>query len=91
MGRTPFEETDGEQLSTKEELEDYWHRTLRGNWIGTWKMSTSIEKLLQRMISPNADLRCTASQAIADECWRPHRESLNSHSKYAYAISTRIR
>lgn len=53
-------------------------------------MTTGIKKLLQRMISPSADLRCTASQAMADECWRPSRESLNSHSEHAYSINIRI-
>lgn len=28
-----------------------------------------MEKLLRRMISPNADLRCTASEAMADPYW----------------------
>ncbi|KAF9450563.1 kinase-like protein [Macrolepiota fuliginosa MF-IS2] len=81
IGRTPFESTDGEQLTTKEDLEKYWQRTLRGNWIGTWKMSTGLEKLLQRMIAPNADLRCTASQAMADEFWRPRKESISTHRR----------
>lgn len=49
--------------------------------MGTWKISKGIEKLLQRMLSPNADLRCTASQAIADDYWHPRKESLASHSE----------
>ncbi|KAL1719049.1 kinase-like domain-containing protein, partial [Schizophyllum commune] len=68
-GRTPFENSDTEQFSTTEELERYWARTLRGKWIGTWKMSRGMEKLLRRMMSPNADLRCTASAALEDAYW----------------------
>lgn len=49
--------------------------------MGTWKISQGIEKLLQRMLSPNADLRCTASQAIADDYWHPRKESSASHSE----------
>lgn len=43
-----------------------------------------MEKLLQRMISPNADLRCTAMQAIADSYWQEsRRESMitTAHSQ----------
>ncbi len=29
IGRTPFEHTEGEQFSTKEDLEKYWSRTVR--------------------------------------------------------------
>jgi hypothetical protein len=32
-------------------------------------MSGGIERLLRRMISPEADQRCTASQAMTDEYW----------------------
>lgn len=28
VGRTPFENSDGEQFTTKEELEKYWSRTV---------------------------------------------------------------
>ncbi|KAL1686161.1 kinase-like domain-containing protein [Schizophyllum commune] len=83
-GRTPFENSDTEQFSTTEELERYWARTLRGKWIGTWKMSRGMEKLLRRMMSPNADLRCTASAALEDPYWaadaHPHRRSASDNS-----------
>lgn len=52
-------------------------------------MSGSIEKLLRRMILPNADLRCTAEAAIADSYWTappsPEAESKTTkaaHSEY---------
>ncbi|KAH9018434.1 kinase-like domain-containing protein [Lactarius pseudohatsudake] len=54
VGRTPFEHTE----------EDYWARTMRGKWLGSWKMSKGIEKMLHRMIQPNADVRCTAPDAL---------------------------
>jgi serine/threonine-protein kinase GIN4 len=44
-------------------------------------MSKSIEKLLRRMISPNADLRCTASDAMNDGYWRQVKEPAGLHSK----------
>ncbi|EGN98503.1 hypothetical protein SERLA73DRAFT_110041 [Serpula lacrymans var. lacrymans S7.3] len=71
VGRTPFEYEEGEQFSTKEDLEKYWTRTMRGKWVGTIKVkfSKSIEKLLKHMISPNADLRWTASEVLADVYW----------------------
>ncbi|KAF7348357.1 Protein kinase domain-containing protein [Mycena sanguinolenta] len=81
IGRTPFEHSDSEQFSTKEDLEKYWARTLRGKWVGTWKMSKTMEKLLRRMISPNADLRCTATDAMSDPCWRDFREVESSHRR----------
>ncbi|KAF8879082.1 kinase-like domain-containing protein [Gymnopilus junonius] len=81
VGRTPFEHSDGEQFSSSEDLEKYWARTLRGKWVGTWDFSKGMEKLLHRMIAPNADLRCTATHAIADSFWQtPCKDSLASHS-----------
>ncbi|KAK0504145.1 hypothetical protein EDD18DRAFT_1099375 [Armillaria luteobubalina] len=74
IGRTPFEECDQEQFTTKEDLEKYWSRTLRGKWVGSWTMSKGMEKLLRRMISPNADLRCTASEAMQDPYWKTREE-----------------
>ncbi|KIY46686.1 kinase-like protein, partial [Fistulina hepatica ATCC 64428] len=68
-GRTPFEHADTEQFTTKEDLEKYWARTLRGSWVGTWRTSQGMEALLRRMIAPNADLRCTAAQVMLDAYW----------------------
>lgn len=79
VGRTPFEKSDDE-LNSKEDLEKYWGRTLRGKWIGTWDFSKAAEKVLQRMLSPNADLRCTAKQAAVDSYWHAHQKDV-SHSK----------
>ncbi|KAK7690268.1 hypothetical protein QCA50_006923 [Cerrena zonata] len=85
IGRTPFEHGSGEQFSTKEDLEKYWARTMKGKWVGSWKMSKHVEKLLKRMIAPNADVRCTASDAMADVYWTmdaaPHRS--HAHKKSA--------
>ncbi|KAJ7643947.1 kinase-like domain-containing protein [Roridomyces roridus] len=86
IGRTPFEHSDSEQFSTKEDLERYWARTLRGKWVGTWKMSKAMEKLLRRMISPNADLRCNATDAMNDSYWRQSSES--SHRRSASYTSS---
>ncbi|KAJ3777497.1 CAMK/CAMKL/MARK protein kinase [Lentinula raphanica] len=69
IGRTPFENSDTDQCITEEDLQKYWGRTLRGKWVGVWKMSKGMERLLKRMLSPNADLRCTADEAIKDIYW----------------------
>ncbi|KIM43002.1 hypothetical protein M413DRAFT_69969 [Hebeloma cylindrosporum] len=82
MGRTPFENSDGEQFNSNEDLEKYWSRTLRGKWVGKWEFSKGMEKLLQRMIAPNADLRCTAMQAIADSYWKDSLAKSSLHSAF---------
>jgi serine/threonine-protein kinase GIN4 len=42
---------------------------MRGKWFGSWKMSKGAEKMLRRMIQPNADLRCTAPDVLQDPYW----------------------
>lgn len=42
---------------------------MRGKWLGSWKMSKGAEKMLRRMIQPNADLRCTAPEVLQDLYW----------------------
>jgi serine/threonine-protein kinase GIN4 len=42
---------------------------MRGKWLGSWKMSKAAEKMLHRMIQPNADLRCTAPEVLEDPYW----------------------
>lgn len=89
IGRTPFEYSEGEQFSTKEDLEKYWARTLKGKWVGSWKMSEGVETLLRRMILPNADLRCTASEAMEDAYWTKEVEKEKegrTHSKRFPAV-----
>ncbi|KAG2138634.1 uncharacterized protein EDB93DRAFT_1090613 [Suillus bovinus] len=70
IGRTPFEYEEGEQFASKADLEKYWSRTMRGKWVGAYTIPRPVEKLLKRMIVPNADLRCTAKQAMADVYWQ---------------------
>ncbi|TFY71842.1 hypothetical protein EVG20_g1148 [Dentipellis fragilis] len=81
VGRTPFEYEEGEQFTTKADLEKYWARTVRGKWVGSYKMSKGAERLLRRMIQPNADLRCIAADAMADPYWEASATS--SHHKSA--------
>ncbi|KAA1475650.1 hypothetical protein DENSPDRAFT_883723 [Dentipellis sp. KUC8613] len=81
VGRTPFEYEEGEQFTTKADLEKYWARTVRGKWVGSYKMSKGAERLLRRMIQPNADLRCIAADAMADPYWDASASS--SHRKSA--------
>jgi hypothetical protein len=42
---------------------------MRGKWLGSWKMSKGAEKMLRRLIQPNADLRCTAPEILQDPYW----------------------
>ncbi|KAH8082009.1 hypothetical protein BXZ70DRAFT_631704 [Cristinia sonorae] len=87
VGRTPFEHSEGEQFSTKEDLEKYWARTLKGKWVGSWKMSSGAEALLRRMISPNADLRCTAAEAMEDSYWAIELEKEKAGKSHKKAAS----
>ncbi|KAI0330464.1 hypothetical protein GY45DRAFT_1323595 [Cubamyces sp. BRFM 1775] len=90
VGRTPFEHADGsETFSTKDDLERYWARTLRGKWVGSWRMSKAVERLLRRMILPNADLRCTASDAMKDPYWTAEVEIEKTHRKSASVSHSR--
>lgn len=41
-------------------------------------MSLDLERLLCRMIAPNADLRCTATGAMADDYWH-RRNGVDMH------------
>ena len=86
IGRTPFEKSDGEQFHTKEDLEKYWGRTLRGKWVGTWDFSKDMERLLHRMMSPNADLRFTAKQAMSDVYWQMQTQDV-LHSKLFWVLA----
>jgi serine/threonine-protein kinase GIN4 len=87
VGRTPFESSDGEQFTTKEDLEKYWERTVKGKWIGPYKMSRSLENLLRKMLCPNADTRYTASNACNDVYWctTSPAGSISSHKRTSSA------
>ncbi|CAE7185958.1 unnamed protein product [Rhizoctonia solani] len=81
VGRTPFEEVEGESFVSKEDLERYWTRTVKGKWIGKWEgiMSKPCEKALKRMTLPNADLRATASDVLADPYFKGEDEMNRSN------------
>ena len=42
------------------------------------------------MISPNADLRCTAMQAIADPYWQTTRKDSTSHSQFSRYLPSEL-
>jgi serine/threonine protein kinase len=75
MGRTPFEKDGGEHFSTKEELDVYWSRTMKGKWIGagcdktSTRMSRALQSLLRRMLEPNADVRIKSAELLNDLYW----------------------
>ncbi|KAG6878514.1 hypothetical protein C0993_005445 [Termitomyces sp. T159_Od127] len=75
VGRTPFEYSEGEQLSTKEDLEQYWSRTAT-----SWKVGW--------MIVPNADLRCTVTQAMNDPYWAYGKETATAPSAASHRRSS---
>ncbi|CAE6423777.1 unnamed protein product [Rhizoctonia solani] len=81
VGRTPFEEVEGESFISKEDLERYWTRTVKGKWIGKWEgiMSKPCEKALKRMTLSNADLRATALDVLADPYFRGEDEITRSN------------
>ncbi|KAF8682207.1 kinase-like protein [Rhizoctonia solani] len=81
VGRTPFEEVEGESFVSKEDLERYWTRTVKGKWIGKWEgiMSKPCEKALKRMVLPNADLRATALDVLADPYFKGEDETSRSN------------
>ncbi|KZV92720.1 kinase-like protein [Exidia glandulosa HHB12029] len=67
-GRTPFENVEGESFATKEDLERYYARTVKGKWVGTHtRLSKDVERLLRKMIAPNADMRATIAAVVGDD------------------------
>ncbi|EMD40192.1 hypothetical protein CERSUDRAFT_45824 [Gelatoporia subvermispora B] len=85
-GRTPFEACAGEEFCSHADLERYWNRTLKGKWLGSWKMSKGLERLLRRMIQPNADLRCTASHAMSDSYWAQKEIQSPAHAQHSMSF-----
>ncbi|KAG6891525.1 hypothetical protein C0992_005060 [Termitomyces sp. T32_za158] len=61
---------------------------LRGKWVGEWRMSKSVERMLRRMIMPNADLRCTVTQAMNDQYWAYRKENATSPSPASHRRSS---
>jgi serine/threonine protein kinase len=55
-------------------------------------MSPSMERLLRRMISPNADLRYTSSEAMADNFWQQTESdaAVSSHSMFRFDVYIRV-
>ncbi|KAG8744746.1 hypothetical protein FRC10_009511 [Ceratobasidium sp. 414] len=92
VGRTPFEEVEGESFVSKEDLERYWARTVKGKWIGKWEgiMSKQCEKALKRMTVPNADLRVTAADVLHDPYFTGEEESNRSNLSVDLSALTEI-
>ena len=65
MGRTPFEHSEGEQFTTKEDLEMYWNRTVRGSRTGQsadtdvcvapWQVGRHVEDVEGAREAPSPD------------------------------------
>ncbi|KAF8322459.1 kinase-like protein [Clavulina sp. PMI_390] len=74
-GRTPFEVDENEEFTSKEDLERYWTRTNSGEWVGTWKMSSGLERVLRKMLRPNVIERASAADSLRDAYFTlPHIE-----------------
>lgn len=54
--------------------------------MGSWKMSKGMERMLRRMVAPNADLRYTAPEAMADPFWDYRRSSVTAHSMWFVGV-----
>jgi len=52
-------------------------------------MSRGIEKLIRRMVAPNADVRCFATEALDDPYWVP-KEALKAVQKAAHRTVLRF-
>lgn len=87
IGRTPFEEIEGESFETQKDLELYWERTKKGIWLNEddWsrKMSSGMQRLLRRMMCPDLTTRITAAEAQADPFWRNQRHPMVDRSYLA--------
>jgi hypothetical protein len=49
-------------------------------------MSRGVEKLIRRMVAPNADVRCFAAEALDDSYWVP-KEALKAVQKAAHRMA----
>ncbi|MCO5589759.1 hypothetical protein L7F22_043728 [Adiantum nelumboides] len=68
-GRTPFEQDD-EQFLTKEQLDEYYRRTINPEWVGTWSIPKSLEKLCKRMLTPEPAKRIFTGDALQHSFFR---------------------
>ena len=53
-------------------------------------MSRGVEKLIRRMVAPNADVRCFATEALDDSYWVP-KEALKAVHKAAHRMGVCFR
>lgn len=68
-GRTPFEQDD-EQFLTKEQLDEYYRRTINPEWVGTWSIPKSLEKLCKKMLMPDPEKRIFTGEALQHSFFR---------------------
>ncbi|KAI9621871.1 hypothetical protein KEM48_007543 [Puccinia striiformis f. sp. tritici PST-130] len=65
IGRTPFENNEKEEFLSKEALEVYYQRTLKGDFLGPHVLSTELRHLLSSMLKPNPKERLqSCSEAL---------------------------
>ncbi|PWN53006.1 kinase-like protein, partial [Violaceomyces palustris] len=69
-GRTPFESVD-EPISTEEEIERYYQRTLTGRWIGEWELPDMMEDLIAGILKPVPEERIGFADAILHPFFDP--------------------
>jgi serine/threonine-protein kinase GIN4 len=76
LGRTPFENEKVDNLVCPKGMDVYWQRTLKGKWIDIDSekfrrcISPALERLLRRMLAPNADMRINSEDVLKDPYWQ---------------------
>jgi hypothetical protein len=64
IGRTPFEADAEEEFLSKEGLEEYHRRTVKGTWLGEWKMTRGVEAIIRGMVRPEVGKRWRSCEEV---------------------------
>ncbi|KAI9612499.1 hypothetical protein H4Q26_007656 [Puccinia striiformis f. sp. tritici PST-130] len=94
IGRTPFENNEKEEFLSKEALEVYYQRTLKGDFLGPHVLSTELRHLLSSMLKPNPKERLqSCSEALVHPFLRRPLSSdpSNAAVKLQFAIQVLVR
>ncbi|EJT98673.1 kinase-like protein [Dacryopinax primogenitus] len=76
-------------MSTAEGLKTYWDRTNRGEWVGEWRMSAGLEKLLRGMMCPRPEERPFADQCLRDAYFSSNEKPVARESRFATSLPVR--
>lgn len=83
VGRTPFEANDHEEFLSKEALEVYYRRTLKGEFLGPHTLSPELRQLLVSMLRPNPKERLQSCAAGLAHAFfrRPQSSEMSVHRR----------